>query len=51
MLIPARDENIVLRAAVFEHAASLSLDAVFNVLSERLKLDMAAYRLRHANLE
>jgi 6-phospho-3-hexuloisomerase len=51
VLIPARDENIVLRAAVFEHAASLSLDAVFNVLSERLKLDLAAYRLRHANLE
>ena len=51
VLIPARDENIVLRAAVFEHATSLSLDAVFNVLSERLKLDMAAYRRRHANLE
>jgi 6-phospho-3-hexuloisomerase len=51
VLIPARDENIVLRAAVFEHAASLSLDAVFNVLSTRLKLDMDAYRQRHANLE
>ncbi len=49
--IPADDANIVFRAAVFEHAASLSLDAVFNVLSERMKLDLAAYRARHANLE
>ncbi len=49
--IPATAENIVLRAAVFEHAASLCLDAVFNVLSDRLKLDMEAYRQRHANLE
>jgi len=51
VLIPAQAENIVLRAAVFEHAASLCLDAVFNVLSERLKLDMEDYRRRHANLE
>lgn len=51
VLIPASAETIVLRAAVFEHAASLCLDAVFNVLSERLKLDQAAYRARHANLE
>jgi 6-phospho-3-hexuloisomerase len=51
ILIPARDEDIVLRAAVFEHATSLCLDAVFNVLSERLKLDLAAFRSRHANLE
>ncbi len=51
VLIPARDSDIVLRAAVFEHAASLCLDAVFNVLSERLKLDLAEFRSRHANLE
>ncbi len=49
--IPVVAENIVLRAAVFEHAASLCLDAVFNVLSDRLKLDLQAYRARHANLE
>ncbi|MCJ7544315.1 MAG: SIS domain-containing protein [Phycisphaerae bacterium] len=51
VIIPAREDDIVLRAAVFEHAASLCLDAVFNVLSERLKLDLSAYRQRHANLE
>ena len=49
--IPVVAEDIVVRAAVFEHAASLSLDAVFNVLAERLKLDLAEYRKRHANLE
>ena len=49
--IPAAAEDIVLRAAVFEHAASLCLDAVFNVLSGRLKLDLKEYRTRHANLE
>ncbi len=51
VIIPAREEDIVLRAAVFEHAASLCLDAVFNVLSERLKLDLSAFRQHHANLE
>jgi 6-phospho-3-hexuloisomerase len=51
VLIPATSADIVLRAAVFEHAASLCLDAVFNVLSERLKLDLAEFRARHANLE
>jgi 6-phospho-3-hexuloisomerase len=51
VLIPADAPNIVLRAAVFEHAASLCLDAVFNVLSERMKLDLAAFRAHHANLE
>ena len=51
VLIPAAAEDIVLRAAVFEHAASLCLDAVFNVLSGRLKLDLKKYRARHANLE
>ena len=49
--IPAAADNIVLRAAVFEHATSLCLDAVFNVLSDRLKLDLKEYRTRHANLE
>ena len=49
--IPARADDIVLRAAVFEHATSLCLDAVFDVLAERLKLDMESYKSRHANLE
>jgi len=51
LVIPAAAENIVLRAAVFEHATSLCLDAVFNVLSEQLKLDMESFNARHANLE
>ena len=51
VIIPVTAEDIVLRAAVFEHAASLCLDAVFNVLSRRLKLDLDKYRRRHANLE
>jgi 6-phospho-3-hexuloisomerase len=49
--IPAAAEDIVLRAAVFEHATSLCFDAVFNVLSGRLKLDLKEFRSRHANLE
>jgi D-sedoheptulose 7-phosphate isomerase len=49
--IPVAVEDIVRRAAIFEHAASLCLDAVFNVLSGRLKLDLDAFRKRHANLE
>jgi len=51
IVIPATAPDIVVRAAVFEHAASLCLDAVFNVLAERLKLDLAEFRKRHANLE
>ncbi len=51
VLVPADEENIVLRAAVFEHSTSLCLDAVFNVLSERLKVDQAEFQRRHANLE
>lgn len=51
VLIPAVAEDIVVRAAVFEHATSLCLDAVFNVLAERLKLDLEEFRQRHANLE
>ena len=51
VVIPATAEDIVVRAAVFEHAASLCLDALFNVLSDRLKLDPDSYRRRHANLE
>jgi len=51
VLVPATDDDIVTRAAVFEHATSLCLDAVFNVLSERLKLDQLAFWKRHANLE
>jgi 6-phospho-3-hexuloisomerase len=49
--VPIEAEDIVLRAAVFEHATSLCLDAVFNVLSERLKIDAEAFSARHANLE
>lgn len=49
--IPATAEDIVVRAAVFEHATSLCLDAVFNVLADKLKLDLDQYRQRHANLE
>ena len=51
ILVPARDDNIVVRAAVFEHAASLCLDAVFNILVDRLKIDAESLRQRHANLE
>jgi len=51
VLVPAADDDIVYRAAVFEHATSLCLDAVFNVLSKQLKLDQAAFWQRHANLE
>ena len=51
VVIPVDEPDIVLRAAVFEHAASLCLDAVFNVLSEQLKLDLEQLRARHANLE
>ena len=51
IVIPATAEDIVTRAAVFEHAASLCLDALFNILSDRLKLDQDEYRRRHANLE
>jgi 6-phospho-3-hexuloisomerase len=51
ILVPATAENIVLRAAVFEHATSLCLDAVFNVLSKQLKLDVEDFRRHHANLE
>jgi 6-phospho-3-hexuloisomerase len=51
IIVPATAEDIVIRAAVFEHAASLCLDAVFNVLAEKLKVDQEAFRQRHANLE
>ncbi len=51
IVVPAQDDDIVIRAAVFEHAASLCLDAVFNVLAGKLKLDQDAFRQRHANLE
>ena len=51
IVVPVEADDIVIRAAVFEHATSLCLDAVFNVLADRLKLDLHAYRERHANLE
>lgn len=51
VLVPVDAPNIVLRAAVFEHATSLCLDAVFNVLSERLRVDVGSFQSRHANLE
>ncbi len=49
--IPVTAEDIVTRAAVFEHASILCLDAVFDVISERLKVDVNAFQSRHANLE
>lgn len=49
--IPSKEKDIVLKAAVFEHTASLCLDALFNILSERLKIDAEMFRARHANLE
>ena len=51
IFVPSRGTDIVVRAAVFEHAASLCLDAVFNILVDRLKIDPASLRDRHANLE
>lgn len=51
ILIPVDEEDIVLKAGVFEHTASLCLDALFNVISKRLKIDAEAFRKRHANLE
>jgi 6-phospho-3-hexuloisomerase len=51
IVVPVEADDIVIRAAVFEHATSLCLEAVFNVLADRLKLDLQAYRERHANLE
>ena len=51
LIIPIDEPHIVLRAAVFEHTVSLCLDALFNVLSKKLKLDLDEYRKRHANLE
>ena len=51
LTVPAEAEDIVVRAAVFEHAASLCLDAVFNVLADQLQIDLAEFHERHANLE
>lgn len=49
--LPVRAEMIVTRAAVFEHAASFCLDAVFALLSQRLDVDENIFYRRHANLE
>lgn len=51
IIIPVKEENIVFKAAVFEHVTSLCLDALFNVLSEKFKIDSVEFRKRHANLE
>ncbi len=51
VIVPMEIDDIVMQAAVFEHATGLCLDAVFNVISERLKVDTAAFKSRHANLE
>jgi 6-phospho-3-hexuloisomerase len=51
IIIPAEGDDIVIRAAVFEHAVSLCLDAVFNVLAEFLKVDVEEFQRHHANLE
>jgi 6-phospho-3-hexuloisomerase len=50
-IIPAEGDNIVLKAATFEHTTSICLDAVFNVLKDHLKIDLEAYKQKHANLE
>lgn len=50
-IIPAEGENIVIKAATFEHATSICLDAVFNVLKDQLKIDIETYKKKHANLE
>ena len=49
--IPPTEGDIVLRASVFEHTASLCLESVFNVLSDHIKLDLSEFQSRHANLE
>jgi len=49
--IPVNEKDIVLRAAIFEHTTSLCLDALFNVISKKLKLNLNIFRERHANLE
>lgn len=49
--IPVYEKDIVLKAAIFEHTTSLCLDALFNVISKRLKLNLDVFRERHANLE
>ncbi len=52
VLIPVpADAGIVIQAEVFEHVTMLCLDSVFSVLSEQLKIDLATFRKRHANLE
>ena len=50
-IVPAEGKNIVLKAATFEHTTSICLDAVFNVLKDRLKIDLETYKQKHANLE
>ena len=50
-IIPAKGENIVLKAATFEHTTSICLDAVFNVIKDQLKIDIETYKKTHANLE
>jgi 6-phospho-3-hexuloisomerase len=50
-IIPAEGENIVIKAATFEHTTSLCLDAIFNVLKDQLKIDIEKYKQQHANLE
>ncbi len=49
--VPVSEEDIVNRAAVFEHTTSLCLDALFNIVPQRMKTDAEAFRRRHANLE
>jgi len=51
LIIPVDEPHIVLKAAVFEHTVSLCLDALFNVLSKKLRIDLDEFNKRHANLE
>ena len=51
IVIPVPEENIVMKATVFEHVTSLCLDALFNVFLEKFNIDAVEFRKRHANLE
>ena len=50
-IIPAKGDNIVLKAAAFEHTTSICLDGVFNVMTDQLKIGIKKYKQQHANLE
>lgn len=49
--IPVPEEDFLLKATLFEHTASICLDALFDILSKRRKTDLEMFKGRHANLE